>query len=262
MSGLIYMLTFVSGKSYVGFTTKTANKRFRQHEADARNGSDLLVHRAWRKHGAPTITVLAILSKEELPHTEIRAIKAFNTLSPNGYNATPGGDISPALTPAVAAKIGARHKGRIIGPEWRAKMSLAMKGKKKSDETRSRMSASLRTRICKPETRIKRSILGKANSTMLRTLAADQKGKPLSEEHRANIGLASKRMWATDGYRAKIVSLFTGRHLTNATRLKISASNKGRKWRAEDRKRFSQKKRIECASPEGRERMRNIRRAA
>lgn len=155
MNGIMYRLVFASGKSYIGIIRKGANTRMNTHRADMVRGKDSLIYRAWRKHGEPILMVMAHLEDSELEVTEIRAISVYGTLTPNGYNSTTGGDISPPLMDHVARKIGDRHRGRIIGPEWRAKLSAAAKGRKKSDLTKSRMSASLRMRFCKEETKRK-----------------------------------------------------------------------------------------------------------
>ena len=122
--GELYRLDFNNGKSYVGITVKKAANRFKHHKRDATHGSKYLVHRAWRKYGEPKMTVLAILEDGELPSTEIRAIKIFGTMTPNGYNMTPGGEESPMLVPAIKAKLVGIKRSK----ESRAKMSESKKG--------------------------------------------------------------------------------------------------------------------------------------
>jgi len=109
----LYKLDFASGKSYIGQTTRTMNKRMQAHAGAARNGSQLAVHCAWRKYGKPIITVIAELSsQDELHIAEIEAIKNMKTLSPDGYNVGYGGETAPSKNPEVAAKISAKGKGR------------------------------------------------------------------------------------------------------------------------------------------------------
>lgn len=122
--GTVYKLDFANGKSYIGITTKSLNERIKHHARDAANGSEYSVHKAWRKHGEPVLTVLAVVEDRDLAGAEIRAIKAFNTLVPNGYNMTPGGEESPMLVPEIKAKL----IGLKRSDESRAKMSASKKG--------------------------------------------------------------------------------------------------------------------------------------
>lgn len=122
--GTLYKLDFANGKSYVGITTKSLKTRIKHHAADAANGSQYAVHKAWRKHGEPVMTVLAVVEDRDLAETEIRAIKEFNTLVPNGYNMTPGGEDSPMLVPEIKAKL----VGIKRSDESKAKMSASKKG--------------------------------------------------------------------------------------------------------------------------------------
>ena len=151
--GTLYRLDFPSGKSYVGVTLRAPSERFRSHACAAKDGSRCLVHQAWRKHGAPKLVVLSRLRERILFDAEKRAIAKAGTMVPNGYNMTPGGDISPRTVPEIAqrmwgrkisaktrAKMSAALKGRFFSPETRAKISAAKKGHTYSAETRRRMS--------------------------------------------------------------------------------------------------------------------------
>lgn len=163
--GQLYKLDFPNGKSYVGITTKTAADRFSGHRVRCRSakGSDATLYHAWRKHGEPKLVVLAVVEDADLPATEIRAIKAFNTLVPNGYNVTEGGDTSPMTLPEIAAKVSATKSGVPLSESHKASLSeaqrgnprpglsAALTGKKASDETRSKMSASAKAHKKSPE---------------------------------------------------------------------------------------------------------------
>lgn len=134
--GNLYKLDFQNGKSYIGITTKTAAERFSGHRVRCRSakGNDATLYHAWRKHGEPKLVVLAVVEDKDLAETEIRAIKAFNTMTPNGYNMTPGGDVSPLSDPLIAAKLvgnknaeGSRH---VRSAEYKSKLSKALAGNK------------------------------------------------------------------------------------------------------------------------------------
>lgn len=172
--GQLYCLDFRNGKSYIGITERTAIDRLNDHKKCVNTG-DTPVYNAWRKHGAPELRVLAIVENDDLAALEIRAIKAFNTLDPGGYNLSFGGSISPSRNPAIAAKISKSNKGRICSEYTRQKLRESMYGntnslgKRLSDEHKRK---------------IGEAIKGNKNSV----------GRVLSEEHkekisRANLGI-------------------------------------------------------------------------
>lgn len=207
--GALYKLDFTSGKSYVGITAGLALSRFKGHAIAAKQGSTLAVHSAWRKYGVPVLTVLAILRREDLLNAERRAVHVFGTISPNGYNMTPGGESNPMLIPELAAKVSATMMGHKVTDETRAKLSKVMAGRKASSDTRAKLSAShrgkplsaehiekLRGRIVSAETRAKISVI--------------HKGKTISEEHKVRL---------------------RGRHVSSETRAKQSVAQKRRRAR-------------------------------
>lgn len=110
---ILYKLVFASGKCYIGQTVRKMNTRISAHRQNAKHGSMLPVHCAWRKHGEPEVFVLAELqTQEELHSAEIDAISTMNTLVPNGYNLGIGGETAPSKNPVVAAKIANKANGR------------------------------------------------------------------------------------------------------------------------------------------------------
>jgi predicted GIY-YIG superfamily endonuclease len=163
--GELYRLDFANGKSYIGITTRSARERFNGHRSRCRSnkGGDAALYHAWRKHGEPKLVVLAVVEDRDLPETEVRAIKAFSTLVPNGYNVTEGGDTSPMVLPEIAAKVSATKSGVSLSEGHKASLSaaqrgkprpglsVALTGKKASDETRAKMSASAKAHKKSPE---------------------------------------------------------------------------------------------------------------
>lgn len=177
----------------MGITTKTAEKRFKGHEYSLRyskaNGPAL--YHAWKKHGAPTLVVLAIVEDEDLFDTEKRAIAVFGTLSPNGYNLAEGGEYVGSKHPEVRAKISAALLGRIvyeISAEARAKMSASHLGMKSSDETRAKIGAASKARLATQEARAR--------------MSAAQKERMSSPETRARLSAATKATLASPEVRA------------------------------------------------------------
>jgi len=93
LMGWIYILTSPVGKSYVGQTVRKWNERLRRHLLDVEKGSMLAIHRAIRKYGIENFQVaLYEFPDEELDEKEKEFIRILNTMAPNGYNMTPGGD--------------------------------------------------------------------------------------------------------------------------------------------------------------------------
>lgn len=120
--GHLYKLDFANGKSYIGITEKCPFRRLRSHKSASLNGN-YRIHQAWRKHGDPKMTILAIIENKDLYDAEIKAIKVFNTLHPAGYNMSTGGEISPMKIPEIAAKLNGIKRSE----ETKAKMSILKK---------------------------------------------------------------------------------------------------------------------------------------
>lgn len=141
MTRQIYLLSFASGKEYVGVSFD-ALVRFRGHRSCANKGSNLLVHKAWRKHGEPILTILATVSKADADFYERLFIERLGTLLPVGYNMTSGGDGVRDLPAESRLRIGAHAvgnqygKGNFWSKEKRAKLSNRVKGVPKSEAAR------------------------------------------------------------------------------------------------------------------------------
>lgn len=116
----LYKLTNrLNGKQYIGTSVNPVSHRISRHLYAAKNNRDncMAITRAIRKHGLGAFSVETIgqaVSHEELMRMEFSAIKEQNTLTPNGYNVSEGGE-------------GAR---RACSPETRERISLALKAKK------------------------------------------------------------------------------------------------------------------------------------
>jgi len=97
---LVYIVTnSINGKQYIGYTTKSLEDRKREHLYKSRCVYDkhyfYLFLSAMRKYGEKNFTWEVLChcnSKEECCEKEIYCIKKYNTISPNGYNLTEGGN--------------------------------------------------------------------------------------------------------------------------------------------------------------------------
>jgi hypothetical protein len=206
--GCVYLLTFTSGKSYVGITSQPFAARFSHHRKRANsqgNDAGFLVHAAWRKYGEPSVTIL--LEADDWPSlvaVEISAIRSFGTFTPGGYNLTHGGEGSP---------------GAICGQDKRKKLRAANLGKKDSPETVEKKRAAQRGRTCSEDARKK---IGEKNR-------AHRLGKPLSPEVRAKLSELNKGKTHTvnaEG-RARMSAAATGRPWSEARRAAYLAKKRG-----------------------------------
>ena len=103
MKGYIYIITnLINNKQYIGQTTTTIPIRYNAHIRDAKyNNTNMIVHKAMRKYGIDNFDVKEIQCidadlecdlREQLNELEIYYIQKYNTLTPNGYNMTKGGN--------------------------------------------------------------------------------------------------------------------------------------------------------------------------
>jgi len=112
--GCIYKITHrKSGKGYVGMTKLRFRQRMLGHRNKANqtprtgNAGCRKLNNAIRKYGWDAFDAKVLYAEVPtamLPHMEIMAIAQHGTLSPHGYNLTPGGEISPMLNPIVRAR--------------------------------------------------------------------------------------------------------------------------------------------------------------
>jgi hypothetical protein len=227
---ILYKLTFMSGKSYIGQTQRTVKVRMQQHQRSVNSDSQLAVHCAWRVHGAPTLEILGEFEDAaDLHNAEIAAITTYGTISPNGYNIGYGGETAPSKNPEVAAKIAAKARGRkqhsdelkegwrevmadrMADPVYREKMRLANlaywtpeRKAKRAEEARSRASGVVFT-----EERKRKIGLANSNPTPKTrekmSAAAKKRGKNhnFSEEARAKISAHVAASWADPIVHAK-----------------------------------------------------------
>lgn len=195
--GELYLLTFPNGKRYIGITSKTATRRRIVHMHHARKGRRGALQAAIRKHGAFEMRTLLIASDwEYLCEMERRAIVAFETRSPAGYNMTDGGEgiVGVERTEEQRRRMSEARKGRFSGirfgfgsrhsEESKAKIAEAGRGRVFSEDRRRKMGAS-KVGNCY-------GLGTKRSEESKRRMSDWQKGVPKSEEHRAALSAAHK----------------------------------------------------------------------
>lgn len=139
----------VNGKLYIGYTTKTLEERIKMHLNKSKNKNNkhyfYLFKEAIRKYGIENFTwdILADCSSiEECCELEKYYIKSLDTISPNGYNLTEGGN------------------GGIVSEETKIKISDSVKkywGENKTKHHWSNISAKERSNWAKKSWDIKRN---------------------------------------------------------------------------------------------------------
>lgn len=92
--GRIYIITNkINRKQYVGQTISTLSERWSQHKCDSKRRQTAIAN-AIRKYGFDNFKIDIVeddIPYEDLDNKEIYYIKQYNTICPNGYNITDGG---------------------------------------------------------------------------------------------------------------------------------------------------------------------------
>jgi group I intron endonuclease len=196
--GIVYKVTnLVNNKMYIGITTYSLSKRWSQHCNDEK--SLYALNTTIRKYGKESFKVEEIyssFSKEDLCEKEVYFIKLYNTLAPNGYNMTTGGEhfLHNELTKKLISEKGKGRKvhnkgvpmslearqhlskvrtGHLHTEETKQKMSESKKGKKPNNygkkmsiETRLKISEQLKNRIITDETKLKLAQINKLSKSI------------------------------------------------------------------------------------------------
>lgn len=209
----VYRIYFpTSDKSYIG-QTQDLKRRMSRHLK-----SNFLVGKALRKYDDWEVYILhTVKTRDEANRIEIEEIRNFNSIAPNGYNLTRGGEgISGyKLSEETKVKMSQSHlgkqsptKGKNYSEEVKKKMSAAHKGYKHTKETREK---------------IRKARLGYKHSeeakTKMSLVCKGKKRKPFSKEHLAKMRQANL---------GKNNSMY-GKHHTDEAKAKMAANNRGMK---------------------------------
>ena len=179
--GCAYLLTFPSGKFYVGITSGPLERRSRMHVNSANTGSSLLVHRAIRKYGPPNVRMLIRGDINYLSELEPRLIEAYGTLVPGGYNLDEGGRYRAGLSDVERKAASDRWKD----PEYRKKIIEATH----TPEANARRSEAMKKVWQRPGYR----------EAVAEKISKGNKGKKKSAEHCKAMSEAQRRRRKRDG---------------------------------------------------------------
>lgn len=109
---IIYLVTnLINGKLYVGQTTRTLKKRWKEH--CSKTSKCPCLHNAIEKYGKENFKVEQIdiaIDRKELDKKEQYYINFYNTLAPNGYNLETGGNLGAQHSEETLEKMKAWHR--------------------------------------------------------------------------------------------------------------------------------------------------------
>ena len=191
MVGYIYLIIDLTNwKKYVG------QHHYHLEKLDSSyHGSGHIIRQIYKKrpHTLKEVYLKTCYTQEELDEWEKYFIKFYNTLSPNGYNLTEGGN------------------GGVPSEETRKKLSQSCKGRQFSEEHRKKLSE-IRKKLY--SSGMKHPMLGKHHS----------------EESINKISNSLKGQHPTDETRKKLSDVRKGRIISEETKQKMSNSKKGRRY--------------------------------
>ena len=196
----VYKHTSPSRKVYIGITIQDPGRRWRPDGSGYRQNPHF--RNAINKYGWENFEHEIIrdrLTREEALDLEAALIKEYKSdRIAFGYNRTAGGD-APALTEAVAQKIGASVSRLWEDPEYRAHMSEAHKGKAQSgwhhsEAAKAKMSVAVKERCKDPAYRKRLSESAKKRAA------------------RRDMSEFARRAWEDPVARGKIIASKKGNH--------------------------------------------------
>ncbi len=139
--GLVYCITnILNDMQYIGFTNGDPKTRLRNHTKGG-NGAASLLYEAIKEFGVENFTLHTVFegTYKQALKKEKYYIKKFNTITPNGYNKSSGGEAM--LLPEARAKVSAANTGRKHTSATKIKISQSHIGMKYSAETRAKVGA-------------------------------------------------------------------------------------------------------------------------
>jgi len=156
--------------------TKDPVARMRGH-ASSTTPTKSYLKNAIQKYGRDKFTLQILVKGTQAYCYELekKAIEAFNTLSPNGYNLCSGGRGAIGIfgekngmygrkhSPETLKKMSLKQSGRVASEETKAKMSASRTGLKRTPEQRQKMSAAKKLHWQNPVFRERRNATILAN---------------------------------------------------------------------------------------------------
>lgn len=268
--GTLYMLTSPAGKSYIGISSKTTEDRWAKHVEHALGKRESgALYAALRKYGHENFKLVTLVIADDwdyLCELERRAIAAFGTLAPAGYNMTLGGEgVVGPRGEDFRAKVAKAQKVRFANPEERRRMkriaeSIDPKTRAiahakaaatmRTPEYRERASARTKAQFASEESRERARAAGIAAMTDERRADASERMKLVmaEPEQRRMISEATKAAMRKPETANKVKQAAIERAADPEWRTKISESKKGQGLGEKRPKEWVEKQRAGVAS--------------
>lgn len=201
---IIYKITNkINGKTYIGQTTSTIERRWKEHCKKKQKRPCPLLFAAINKYGPDNFHVVSIEvcdSRDHLNKQEKYWISFYGSFGPKGYNLTSGGD-HIELSDISRQKISKALKGKPNGKRGIATNRIPWnKGKITSEETRAKMSIS--HSVPRPERRGKS--LSKAHKD---NISKGCVGRDRSDVSKPIICLNNNKSYPSIGYAAQDLNI-------------------------------------------------------
>lgn len=240
----------ITGKSYIGATSRKLNQRIACHFSDAkkRRKEGSAFHDAIRSYGREAFSFEQIASATDWPSLlamERVAVEIYATVAPSGYNLSLGGEgalglVKSAATrekiaaanrgrkhsPETIAKIAAGNRGKSLSAHARAALVSANRGKKFSPERRAAMSAARKGKGPPAEhmERLRKLAIGRECKQETRDkMAAAQRGRPGNRHAIERAAAACRGRKLTDEHKAKIVRQGAAHGMARLTEAQVVA---------------------------------------
>jgi group I intron endonuclease len=217
MNAGIYQITHKdTGRIYIGQSTNL-KKRFSSYRSSGGSGNgNSIIKRAIQKYGWGSFDYKVLVyceGKEYINDLEIKCIKAYDCLTPNGFNIEIGGGNAPIAEHVKEAVANANRK-RVLTDAQRKKLSNVHKARwaGTSEEDKQQYRDAVRTRYLgkklSPEHCLNIS-KSRKEAIAAGTIKSRKgvKGAPVPESAKKQIGAASKLNWQNPEYRAKMIEL-------------------------------------------------------
>ena len=199
VSGIYCIERIETGEKYIGKGKNLKREMNRSHKECP------CLYNAIKKYGENSFIryIIEYCEIEELNEKEQDYIENLNTLRPNGYNLTKGGNGQMGWIPSPETREKIRQSqlgekgnnyGKHFSVETKEKISKANKGKRVSIETREKISKANKGREVSIETRekISKGNKGKTRSSEQRKRVSPNKGKRPSIEAREAMSISHK----------------------------------------------------------------------
>lgn len=185
--GVVYCLTSPSGRQYVGYTLRDVSCRLAEH---CSSSSRSAITNAIKKYGIESFRVEILLEssdREILAAREVEEISKRNSLQPNGYNLTLGGDGCNGLPASARVEMGNKIREKWKDTNYRSKRKHSLTKFWSDSNVREKQKAALKHYYADPSNR-------EAARLRTRTALANPENR---SKHRA----ALKAAWSSESLR-------------------------------------------------------------